>query len=248
MTSRNLIISDLHIPDQHRKSLELVYAFIKVYKPTTLHILGDFVNFPTISAWPQDPTYHISLTQEIKQALVILKKLVHTANCEVIWYEGNHENRLIRYLNSRASELTELDIEGERVISIQHLFGLKALGVSYVDEVYRNGVYYHHGELVRGKAGMTAHGNMDRTGVSAISGHVHRLALVYKNLYNRKIFGMETGCLCNYKPTPYYGAKIKDWQLGFGTIDVVDGRTYPRIYPIINNSLVYGDKIISYEK
>lgn len=242
---RNLIISDLHIPDQHIKALELVYKFIKVYKPTTLHILGDFLNFPTLSAWPQDPHYHIQLSEEINEARQILakfRKLLPQA--EILWYSGNHEDRMQKYLARNAAQLAELEIEGELVVSIPHLFKLRELGIKYIEKEYRGGVLYHHGQLVRGKAGYTAHGNMEKTGVSTLSGHVHRLALVYKNLYDRAIFGMETGCLCNPKPYPYYGTMVKDWQLGLATIDVIHGAPYPRIYPIINNSLTYGDKLI----
>ncbi len=244
MMTRNLIISDLHVPDQHEKALALIYKFIEIYKPTTLHILGDFLNFPTLSSYPQDPHYHVTLSEEINEARGILKKLVKLADCEVLWYSGNHEDRLQKFLARNAAQLASLEIEGELVVSMPHLFKLRELGVRYIETEYRNGVLYHHGQLVRGKAGYTAHGNMERTGVSILSGHVHRLALVYKNLYDRTIFGMETGCLCNRKPWPYYGTMVKDWQLGFATIDVVKGVSHPRIYPIINNSFVYGDKLI----
>lgn len=242
---RNLIISDIHVPDQHVKALELVYKFIKEYKPTTLHILGDFLNFPTLSTYPQDPDYHIRLSEEINEGHMILKKFRKLLPSEeILWYEGNHENRLQKYLARNAVQLASLEIEGERVVSIPHLLNLRELQIRYIEKEHRNNVLYHHGELVRGKAGYTAHGNLEKFGVSVICGHVHRLALVYKNLYDRAIFGMETGCLCNRRPYPYYGTMVKDWQLGLGTIDVINGTPYPRIYPIINNSLVYGEKII----
>lgn len=238
MNKRNLIISDLHVPDQNIKALELIYRFIKQYKPTTLHILGDFLNFPTLSAWPQDPHYHVSLSDEISEGHQILSKLVKLANCEVLWYEGNHENRLLRYLSRNAAQLALLEIEGEQVVSIPHLFKLRELGVKYIENEFRDGVLYHHGQLCRAKSGYTAHGNMEKSGVSVLSGHVHRLALVFKSLYDRTLFGMETGCLCNKMPTPYYGTMVKDWSLGFATIDVIGSDVFPRIYPIINNSII----------
>lgn len=242
--TRNLIISDLHVPDQNVRALELVYKFIRVYKPTTLHILGDFLNFPTLSSYLQDPNYHIQLSEEINEGRSILKKLIKTANCEVLWFSGNHEDRMQKYLARNASQLASLEIEGELVVSIPHLFKLRELGIKYIEKEFRSGVLYHHGQLVRGKAGYTAHGNMEKMGVSVLSGHVHRLALVYKNLYDKSIFGMETGCLCNQKPYPYYGTMVKDWALGFGTV-TVDGRSvFPQIYPIINYSISYEGKTI----
>lgn len=245
-TTRNLIISDLHVPDQHVKALELVYKFIKVYKPTTLHILGDFLNFPTLSSYPQDPDYHKLLSEEINEGHLILKKFRKLLpKQEILYYEGNHDLRLQKYLARNAAQLASLEIEGERVVSIPHLLSLNALSIRYIEKEYRSGILYHHGEMVRGKAGYTAHGNLEKFGTSVLSGHVHRLALVYKSLYDRTIFGMETGCLCNRKPYPYYGTMVKDWMLGLATIDVISGTPHPRIYPIINNSLSYGDKIIS---
>lgn len=244
MNTRNLILSDLHVPDHNVKALQLVYHFIQVYKPTSIHLLGDFLNFPTLSAWPQDPHYHVTLSDEINEGRSILKKLVKLADCEIVWYSGNHEDRMQKYLARNASQLASLEIEGELVVSIPHLFKLRELGIRYIDKDFRNGVLYHHGQLCRAKSGYTAHGNMEKMGVSVLSGHVHRLALVYKNLYDKSIFGMETGCLCNQKPHPYYGTMVKDWSLGVSTIDVIHGKAFPRIYPIINNSLVYGDKVL----
>ena len=559
MTKRNLIISDLHIPDHNVKALGLIYRFIKTYKPTTLHILGDFINFPTLSAWPQDPHYHITLSEEINEARQILVKLCKIRpNMEVLWYEGNHEcfdehteiltnngwlhyskinkdtelvtfdkekdcleiekpiaiqvydydgemyeiknrstnllitpnhrlyfkynqtskwqtkeinqmtigdnrvyfrtsgtfnqveypitddelrisawlftdgfmsryvvsfyqrkskvymieeilnrlgwkfnrheryreiqsiqgkdilsheievklsllqpyrailqsivkdkhtlsdwvyklsdrqfdvflnsfidgdgsrhksapltslmvygrkkiieelqracfihgyrtsiseyrpedfrlninksnictfdrfkegvkklkyrgiiwdvttpndtvivrrkgkisitgnSRMQKYLARNAAQLASLEIEGEQVVSIPHLFKLRELCVKYTEKEFRDGVLYHHGQLCRAKSGYTAHGNMEKTGVSVLSGHVHRVALVFKNLYDKQIFGMETGCLCNQKPYPYYGTMVKDWSLGWATIDVIDNNVFPRIYPIINGKI-----------
>ena len=237
MTKRNLIVSDFHIPDHHKPSLELLYKFIPQYRPTTVHILGDFVNFATVSKYEQDPFYRKNLSDEIREAHDILRKIVDVAKCEVIWYSGNHEDRLLKYLKRNAAQLADLSLNDEYVVSIPHLFQLKELGVSYVGRHFRNGVLFEHGELIRSKSGMTAHSNLDKNGVSTIGGHTHRLALVFKKTYDKQIFGIENGCLCNYKPTPFYGSMVKDWELGFSTVDIVDGIAYPRLYPIINNSI-----------
>lgn len=235
----------MHIPDQNEKALALVYEFIKDYKPTTLHILGDFVNFPTLSSYLQDPNYHLTLSDEINEARQILTKFRKLLpDSEILWYEGNHCDRLKRYLARNAAQLASLEIEGEQVVSIPHLFKLRELCVKYVETEFRDGVLYHHGQLCRAKSGYTAHGNMDKTGVSVLSGHVHRLAMVFKSLYDRTLFGLETGCLCNKEPYPYYGTMVKDWALGCSTIDIINGNVYPNLYPIINNSIVYGKEII----
>lgn len=91
-----LIISDLHVPDYDIKALDLVLRFIPHYQPTTIDLLGDFINFTKISKYDQDPYYKTDLADEIEEGRGVLKHIVSVArkvnpNVEINYYEGNHE-------------------------------------------------------------------------------------------------------------------------------------------------------------
>ena len=249
-TEKYLILSDLHIPDQNIKILDLMYEFIAYYKPDSLLLLGDFLNFTKISSYAQDPLYTQNLSDEILTGGKILKKLSEVArkankDCEVIYFQGNHEDRLGRYLASNADQLASLTEDDEYLISVPHLLGLKELNIKYIPyykALTRHNVVFTHGHLCRSKAGYTAHGNIDKFGISGFSGHTHKLAHIAKTQGDITKFWIETGCLCNLKPTPRYTA-FPDWANGFATCTFNNGKAYPQAVPIIKDSFIYDGKM-----
>ncbi len=244
MTETHLVLSDFHIPDHNQHLLEPLYRFIKDLKPDKLHILGDFVNFTEASKYDPDPYYHKSLSDEIDIATKILAKFCRMLPNKILWFEGNHCRRLLKYLSRNAIALADLNIEGEKVVSIPHLFGLRELGVKYLGwdaNHTEHGVLFEHGSIVRVKAGYTAQAMIDRRGMSGIVGHTHRLSLITRTQFGHNKFWIENGCLCDLNPTPRY-ANMPDWTNGFSVITFVNGKPYPQIVPIFNNSFYYNGK------
>lgn len=155
--------------------------------------------------------------------------------------------RLVKYLARNALALAELNIEGERIVSIPHLFNLRELGVKYIgmfDNHKEGDVMFEHGSMVRIKSGYTAHAMIERRGTSGVIGHTHRLSLVTKTMSGRSMFWIENGCLCNLNPTPRY-VNMPDWTNGFSIITFIKGVAYPQVIPIINNSFTYNGTIYS---
>ena len=248
---RHLVVSDFHVPDHNLRALELIIKFIGKYKPDKIHLLGDIVNFTAISRYDKDPYDSGTLENEILVGRKVLKKITdaaHKANrkVEVTWYEGNHERRLMKYLGNIASELAHVEILGEKIISVPHLFQLKDFGVDWIDYdtfVKYKGVVFNHGKVVRAKGGYASHAMIDKTGSSGIQGHSHKLAMISRTQLGKMKWWIESGCLCNIPPFPKYVAN-PDWQKGFTTIDFVGDTAYPKLYAIINDSVVFDKKII----
>lgn len=241
----HLILSDFHIPDHNQELIRPLLNLIKDLQPEKLHILGDFINLTKASKYDPDPYYHVELSEEIEEGTRILTKLRKVMKGEILWFEGNHELRLIKFLARNALALAELNIEGERIVSIPHLFNLRELGVKYVGmfDNHREGdILFEHGSMVRIKSGYTAHAMIERRGMSGIMGHTHRLSLVTKTLSGRSMFWIENGCMCNLNPTPRY-VNMPDWTNGFSIITFINDKVYPQVVPIINNSFSYGGKI-----
>lgn len=253
---RTLIVSDLHIPDQDIKTLKLVYKFIDYYHPDKLYILGDLVNFTKISKYEQDPFYETSVADEIADAKDVLLEFTTRARkgnpkVEILLFEGNHEQRMSKFLNKNASQIATLTCDDELLISVPHILELKKFGIKWVPYykiIHEHNVAFLHGQTVRVKSGFSAHANIDKFGVSGFTGHTHRLAHVTRTQSGDTKFWIETGCICNLSPEYPSGlayALSPDWTQGFATIeyDHVLDKVFPTIVPIINHSFIYSGEL-----
>lgn len=251
---RHLFVSDFQIPDQDEKAVDLVFRFMKDFAPDHIHIVGDLLNFTPFSRYDQlagrQPP---PIKEELEQGRALLGRLVREArkvnpDAEITWYEGNHEARLFKYLvRQGASTLLDLEMDGEQVLSIPHLFDLKKLGIEWVPEMEDkkiHGARVEHGFIARSKAGYTAHGMLERRGTSGFSGHTHRQAIVWKTYAERSEFWVEIGSLCNQDPTPQY-SHHPDWVQGIavGIYDRKGKQMHPAVIPIVKHQMMFGGKI-----
>lgn len=243
---RHLVISDLHIPDQNNRILNLIYRFIENFKPNTLHILGDFLNCSSVGKYDPDPYYHVTLAEEIEDGRFILNKLItltrkYNKDAQVIYTLGNHEARLVKYLGRNAHELADLTNNDEKLISIPHLLEFKKHNIKCYEygAGYRIADYlFTHGDMARSKAGFTAHGMLDKYGTSGMSGHTHRLSNVNRTQSGNIKTWIETGCLCNLQPHPAYMFS-PDWCNGFAIGYEDGGKLYTQSIKIENEKFLF---------
>jgi len=76
-----------------------------------------------------------------------------------------------------------------------------------------HGVQIKHGNVVRKRSGYTATAELEKSGVSGVSAHTHRLGHIYKTNFGGMFGWVEAGCLCSLKPEYLEGEKA-DWQHG----------------------------------
>ena len=94
---------------------------------------------------------------------------------------------------------------------------------------------------VSGVPGQTAWGLTQKVGLSVACGHTHRLGLrphtqSVNGKITRTLYGMEVGCLMDFKEAKY--AKTHNWQQGFGMLYVDEKKVSPVLIPIENKSFV----------
>ena len=102
-----LVIGDAHVSShQSLRRFNWLEAFIKAKADFThLVIIGDFLTFSSLSAWDKDKRLTMEgqrLQEEVEagnEALDIIQPSENEFH-EKIFLEGNHENRLPRYLES----------------------------------------------------------------------------------------------------------------------------------------------------
>lgn len=243
-----MFISDHQIPYHDDRAIKLMYQVLRDVKPDKLFIVGDFIDFKPISTYAKDANT-MSLKEEIELGRKYLLEHIMIAkeanpNVEIWWLFGNHEARMEKALARDADQFQDLEVDGELVNSIPHLFSLKKLGVKFQPYKTRynlHNVSIEHGSFVSQKAGQTATKHMESRGVSVIHGHTHRLGLIYRRVGHIQQFGIELGCLCSL--TPDYSFE-PNWTQGFAiaTYDKETKVLYPQLIPIISYTCMYGAK------
>lgn len=210
---KTIFISDIHAPYEDKKALEVLYKFIKWFKPKTVFIMGDLLDCYAISRFTKDPKGKLNFKQEIDSARSILQTIREVSGSAKIYYlRGNHELRMQRYLWNRAEELSGLP-----EMTIQSLLHLDKLNIEYVEKgmMMYKGVMIKHGTIVRQYAGYSAKAEYEKNGCSGVSAHTHRSAIYMHSNSGGDFKWMECGCLCSLDQEYMEGQK-PNWNQGFG--------------------------------
>lgn len=238
-----LIIPDTHVPYQDKKAFELMLKVGKDFKPDHVVILGDFVDFYSVSNYSKDPNRVSLLEEEVeatKEALGRVKALKAKNN---VFIAGNHEDRLERYLKDKAPELFNY-------VTIPKVLELKENGFKYVPykHSYKLGKLYFTHDV--GNAGRFAHYKaLDTFQHNIITGHTHRLGYAIEgNAEGERHVTAMLGWLGDVSAIDYMHivkAK-KDWSLGFGVAYMEpNGNAHVVPVPIVDNKCVVEGKLYS---
>lgn len=237
-------IPDLHAPHVDERAFACTLAFLGVFKPHYLYVLGDVVDFYQLSRFDKDPGRLASLQSDIDDGYRALKRIRATVpretKCTVL--EGNHENRVVRCLRANLPGMESL-----RNLRIPELLNLGELEMAYEPTgiTTHRGCIIKHGNIVSPKSGYTAYRELDKAGISGISGHTHRLGQVYRTNYGGMTTWVEAGCLCRTDNVEYIHG-VADWQhgLAYGYWRKGDRRFVVHTLPIINGRAVFNGREI----
>ncbi|MFA5559447.1 MAG: metallophosphoesterase [Methanofastidiosum sp.] len=210
-----LVINDLHVPYQDNELLSLVLKFAKNLKPDKLFILGDFMDFYSISRFDRDPSRVLKLENEFDAGREILGWIRETVKGDIYFLAGNHEDRLRKFLWNNPV------LHG--CINIEDKLNFKNFDIRYYEYgknfVYKDKLVYTHGNKINKYSAYTAKNLLDDLGMSVISAHTHRLGMHYKTDYSGAKVGVENGCLCEFENAmQWFRREIIDWQRGVSVI------------------------------
>tara|TARA_R110002020_G_scaffold171937_1_gene362007 strand:+ start:1986 stop:2738 length:753 start_codon:yes stop_codon:yes gene_type:complete len=241
-----LFVTDAHVPYQDHAALNLIHKTIRKIKPDVLCILGDFADFYSVSAHDKSPDRSLRLTDEVASVRKELSRFEKYKFKRKIFISGNHENRLERYISSRAPELFGL-------VTIPELFKLRQNGWEYVP--YKRHVMIGNLAVSHdyGSAGATAHKTASqRLGNPVVIGHTHRAGTVSRrNLDGDLVMSGMFGWLGDVSQIDYaHSAQVgTDWVSGFG-IGYMNqkGVVVLNSVPILGNSCVVEGQLIEVSK
>ena len=236
---RIIKMSDFHVPFQDPEAIKPAFDFVGEMQPEQL-VIDEVIDFYSISKFCKDPKRKLNLQKDLDSAAKILKRIrCILPNTRIIMVESNHDERLTKYLNSKAEELSQL-----RALKFESLMGLKALEIEYkVDYIHKH-VLFKHGDMVKTRSGDTANAELSKEGVSGVTGHTHRLAMIYKTLRGGAFVWVEGGCLCKIKNIEYIDGTA-NWQQGISmfTFERYSNHFRAEVLPIIDKKISWGNMI-----
>lgn len=214
------VASDAHY--WHNDISEAHKAFVRLIKKTKPDIVimnGDVFDGATISRYPKIafPTHEVpTVKQELEAVSDRLYEIEKVAgNAKLIWTLGNHDMRFESKLANVAPEF-----EGVRGFSLKehfprwiHCMSVMINKSLMVKHRYHNGIH-------------ATWNNSLKSGVSMVTGHLHRLQATIVSDYNGTRWGVDTGTLSDVEGDhmSYGEDNPKNHCSGFAVLTIVNGR------------------------
>lgn len=212
-----IIGSDIHIPFQDNNAVESFIRYCKEKKPEVIVLNGDVLDMFMLSKFTKgegrNPLEEITMCRELLASV-----RAACPNTEIYYVIGNHENRLEKYVLTKAPELASLI---EDVFSIIKTDDFKIRGCASL--TINDNFVCKHGTLLGNKSGLSAIKEMENAYMSGATGHTHRLCKYIARKSGRKFVWIETGCLCDLNPEYCVNP---NWQAGFAELKFKDGKLY----------------------
>jgi len=236
--SKVLIISDLHIPYQDNKAIELALQYGIDKGANCVLINGDLLDMPNHSRFEKDWRMRTT-TQEfdsVRQFLVSLRKAFPKA--KIVFKEGNHDDRWERWLYVKAPEIFDdpefkLDVRlrlGE--LNIDHVKDKRIIKIGKLSVL-------HGHELPGGAGGVNpSRSTFLKTISSCVVGHYHKTSTHVETAMNGDTISVHsTGCLCGLNPLympinkhnlgfGYVECDLKTGEYHFSNLKIIKGKVY----------------------
>lgn len=238
-----LLLPDTHVPYHDKRAWELALKVGQANKVKHIIHLGDLADCYAISAHSKNPlrTTEKRMKHEVDAVRAAVRDMNSVGATTKAFVEGNHEDRLPRYLADKAPDLFDLDS-----LQPQHLFGFGGWIYRRYREDHRLGKLYAVHDI--GYAGRyAAQRVLDTYQHNVVSGHTHRLSYIVEgNAAGESHVSATLGWLGDARAADYMHRvkAMRDWQLGFGIawLDTKTGHVHVQPVPIVNYKCVVGGK------
>ncbi len=242
-----LAISDTHRPKYDPATWAIFLQAVRDMKPDGIWIVGDFIDLASVNRHekaPADAGYTLKMELwDANKGIDEISDAIGPRRCELTYVDGNHEDRLRRYVASGRCPPELRDMFDE----IPQELHLAERGWRYVhpddqpiypfkDFFLTHGKWYpkHH-----------AHAHAAALACSGLYGHTHR-PQVYCT-FNSHGPVVVTGMPCSRNPRAEWEHQRKQefngWLTGFTVIEVVDHVPHPRNVLTLGGKATYGGHV-----
>ena len=223
--TRILIINDLHRPFHDRATLQAIEKFWDDYKPHYEVYNGDIADLYSISQFDKNPSRRFSFKQECADTRGwLFSRAEANPGAKRIYIDGNHEDRMRRWLWKHGPELSSLDeLEVGNLLGIDEI---AAVHLPYPGVFDFLGFRIEHGyKTTMSKAYPVdvARWMAVATASSGLCAHVHRLGKYLWSDSRGSHSYIVNGCVC--KLSLEYAAD-PNWQHGFTYGEVHKGKVH----------------------
>lgn len=228
---------DRHFPNHHTKLWNLWLRALKAWKPHILVSLGDAADFESVSLHEPDDIRQRLLKQEAQEVRACLAAEVAACGKQLerkVYIEGNHEQRLDRYVARKAPALWG-------TLNTKSLLRLEESGWEFVPyrKTFKLGKLHITHDT--GKAGRNAHAQSAQAHLgSTVIGHTHRMAYEVRGRFDglpylAAMFGWlgDPDTAASYT----HEANACEWAHGFGVgVLLPSGIAHVQPVPIVDGA------------
>lgn len=233
-----LVLGDVHLPYHDRPTLELAVGEAKRRNAVGVILNGDLLDSHEISTHDKDPS-----APRYVEEIEVARKFLAWARGQfprgrVVFKEGNHEERLSRYILNRAPALFGLD-----GLDLPSLVKLADVGGEFVGDrrvigLGRLNIVHGH-EYPGGAASPVnpARGLYLKARSVALCGHHHQTSEHHaRNIRGKAEAAWSVGCACFLSPRY---SPLNNWNLGYAMVDVSTDGTFG-----VENRRVFGGRTV----
>ncbi len=229
---RILVISDMHLPYQHKDAIRFLKEIKKEFKPDFVVNIGDLLDFHAINMHTHDPDLY-SAGMELDSSKEYIKQ-IEDIFPNVTEVDSNHSSLVYR-------RALKYGMSKQFLKPYEDFLGTK--NWKWVDDLtltMSNGqrCFFTHGrsaDILKVSQTM---------GMSAVQGHYHTKFLIsYWANPDNLFFAMNVGCLINQKSMAFNYARNFKTRFILGCGIILNG--VPRLLPmVINNQGNWINKIV----
>ena len=218
---RYLVVSDLQVPFHHVAAVKNVIKLARREKFDSVLVVGDEIDFQTISRWSENTP--LAYEQTIHADRELTK--------EILWDLSEYSSQCIIQRSNHTDRLYNTLLKVPGMISLPELqyakfMDFESMGITFHKtffEFEKGWILAHVDEgNMNPNAGQTALNLAKKAGKSVVCGHTHRLGMsaYSEGLYGayRPLYGVETGNLMN-RAKASYTKGLANWQMGIVIMD-----------------------------
>lgn len=233
-----LILSDIHIPYHDRGALYRALEYGKNEKANLIILNGDALDFFSLSFFEKDPRQR-DFKYELKTARKLFRLIRDEfPDAEIVYKEGNHEERYVRYLRVKAPELLDIaDFELKKVLHLDE-YGIKLIDNKRPIRLGElNIIHGHEYRFAISNPVNPARGLFLKAKAFATCGHFHQTSHHTDKTVEQKIIATwSSGCLCDLHPEYM---PLNNWAHGFQFVVVDKNGRFDMHNRIIRRNRIY---------
>jgi hypothetical protein len=241
---RILAIFDLHLPEHDPVFWAVTLAYVEATKPDRILLVGDIADSEWASRHGGNPTPP-KAKEELKPVRRGLEQLRKAAgdDCAIDYFQGNHEERIEKYIIENAPALHGLDC-----LTLPELLDFDSLKINWIKTDMQPARYGDalvlHGHQIKGGGQFPAKQLTEvfgAPGLIILCGHYHRDQVYVKVMHPKPCKGMVVGCGRTLNPKWLGGPS--SWHHSLARIDVYEDVTKVRTLDASGGIIIDGDNV-----